>query len=141
MKIISAIILSLFTQSAVSQVINSEPGKMAESYIYQRPKIIDSIKKSYSINSFGRCLAMASSFEVDLIKGHLKFNDESKFLLAAQIISLTIARQEFLNRGIAQEHLDASLKSGYSIFQNKQQQPSIVNECVKIVDNFLGQGK
>lgn len=128
------------TASKIS-IINTQPYKMAENYIASKPKMVEIIKNSYSINSYGQCLAMYTSFEADIINGKLNWDDEKKFTLSLTAIALSISRQNFLKKGVAQEHLDASFKSGLSLFKNTQYQVSVVSECQKIVNNFLDLGK
>jgi hypothetical protein len=113
-----------------------------EGYIKSKPEIVSNIKKGYSVESYGKCLAVLIAFEGDIVKGYIKPNELMAFNLSVDAVSLGIARQEFLRKGVPQSTLDASMNFYLSKFiQKTLPVSSQVLDCRNIAEIFLVEKK
>ena len=138
MKKFLIIYFLFFAINANSQIFGSDMYNNVKDFIDSKPEIINNIKKSYIVDSYGKCIAVVGSFEADIIRGYVKPTDPMFFNLPVDHIALSIARKEFLRKGLSEVKLAESAKFYTSQFKQKDKQDSMILECRNIASIFLG---
>lgn len=139
-KVFLILYMLFISTGANSQILGSEIYLKVERYIKSKPEIVNNIKNGYTVNSYGKCLAVLIAFEGDIGNGYIKPNDLMAFNLSVDAVSLGIARQEFLRKGIPQSALDASMNFYLSKINQKTLLVSaLVPECRNLAEIFLSE--
>lgn len=111
-KLIISLTFLLLPFQIYSQVFpNSSQYKIAQQFFNNNPQKLEKLVNSIGLDSYGKCLAIVTTWDIAIIKGLADPSENVKLNFAVQYIGLEKARKKLISQGVSDDILNDYVKS------------------------------